>query len=100
MGLYLLNLLVVAAIYAKAAPRGFQALWLGLLCTSKRVHSIFMLRLFNDGPTMLTLHLAVLLREKETGGSPVQGAHLNPLGLFLRTFIPFIWRILSAFLPA
>ena len=39
--------------------------------------------------------------------SGVQGAHLNPLGLFLnplglclRTSIPFIWRILSAFLPA
>ena len=30
----------------------------------------------------------------------VQGAHLNPLGLFLRTSIHFIWRILSAFLPA
>ena len=37
----------------------------------------------------------------------VQGAHLNPLGLFLnplglflRTSIPFIWRILSAFLRA
>jgi hypothetical protein len=37
----------------------------------------------------------------------VQGAHLNPLdhflnplGLFLRTFILFIWRILSAFLRA
>jgi hypothetical protein len=30
----------------------------------------------------------------------VQGAHLNLLGLFLRTSIPFIWRILSAFLPA
>ena len=37
----------------------------------------------------------------------VQGAHLNPLGLFLtplglflRTSIPFIWRILSVFLPA
>ena len=36
-----------------------------------------------------------------------QGAHLNPLGLFLnflglflRTCIPFVWRILSAFLPA
>jgi len=26
----------------------------------------------------------------------VQGAHLNPLGIFLRTSIPFIWRILSA----
>jgi hypothetical protein len=34
----------------------------------------------------------------------VQEAHLNPLGLFLRTFfrtsIPFVWCILSAFLPA
>ena len=37
----------------------------------------------------------------------VQGAHLNPLGLFLnplglflRTSIPFIQRILSAFRPA
>jgi hypothetical protein len=32
--------------------------------------------------------------------SGVQGAHLNPLGLFLRTSIPFIWCILSVFLPA
>jgi hypothetical protein len=39
--------------------------------------------------------------------SGVQRAHLNPLGLFLthrglflRTSIPFIWRVLSAFLPA
>jgi hypothetical protein len=41
----------------------------------------------------------VLDREKHIG---VKGAHLNPLvalGLFLHTFIPFIWRILS-FLPA
>jgi hypothetical protein len=36
----------------------------------------------------------------------VQGAHLNPLGLFLnplglflRASVPFIWHILSAFLP-
>ena len=36
-----------------------------------------------------------------------QGAHLNPpglfltpLGLFLRTFRPFIWFVMSAFLPA
>jgi hypothetical protein len=38
-------------------------------------------------------------RVKEIGVE-VQGAHLNPLGLYLRTSIPFIWRILSAFLPA
>jgi hypothetical protein len=35
--------------------------------------------------------------EKEIG---VQGAQMTPLGLFVRTSIPFIWRILSAFLPA
>jgi hypothetical protein len=29
-----------------------------------------------------------------------RGAHLNPPGLILRTFTQFIWRILSAFLPA
>jgi hypothetical protein len=34
-------------------------------------------------------------REKQIGGS---GGSLEPLGLFLRTFIPFIWRIMSAFL--
>ena len=41
------------------------------------------------------------------GVQGVQGAHLNPLGLFLnplglflRTSIPFIWHILIAFLPA
>lgn len=61
IALYLATLGVVAAIYAKAAPKGFHPCWLGLLCLSKRVHSIFALRLFNDGPTMLFLYLAVLL---------------------------------------
>ena len=28
------------------------------------------------------------------------GLFLTPLGIFLRTFIPFVWRVLSAFLPA
>jgi hypothetical protein len=30
----------------------------------------------------------------------VQGARLDPLGLFLRMSTPFMWRILSAFLRA
>ena len=61
IALYLATFAVVAAIYAKAAPKGFHPCWLGLLCLSKRVHSIFALRLFNDGPTMLFLYLAILL---------------------------------------
>ena len=44
----------------------------------------------------------VVTYESEAGQwrAGLQGVRLNPLGLFLRTSIPFIWCILSAFLPA
>jgi hypothetical protein len=47
--------------------------------------------------------IAVRSGEQRIGGpggalEPPWASFLNPLGLFLRTFIPFIWRVLSAFL--
>ena len=52
IGVYVVNLAVVLAIYvrAKVVPP-----WvLPMLCLSKRVHSIFVLRLFNDCFAMVT----------------------------------------------
>jgi hypothetical protein len=45
---------------------------------------------------------AVENREQQIGGSggSLDPLGLFPLGLFLRTSIPFIWRIMSAFLRA
>jgi alpha-1,3-mannosyltransferase len=37
---------------------------MGVTCLSKRIHSIFILRLFNDGPTMLLLYAAIWLFTK------------------------------------
>ncbi|CAI5960831.1 unnamed protein product [Closterium sp. NIES-65] len=56
--LYLINLLMVFAIYIRtqAVPP-----WvLVLLCLSKRLHSIFLLRLFNDCLAMAFLHASLL----------------------------------------
>ena len=46
------------------------------------------LRLYMTTDTYGTNYEEVLRREKNIGGS---GAHLSPLGIFLRTLIPFIW---------
>lgn len=62
--LYIVNLAIVLFIYVKANVLPWWAL--SLLCLSKRVHSIFVLRLFNDCITMTFLHaaLATLLYQK------------------------------------
>ncbi|KAK8926469.1 Dol-P-Man:Man(5)GlcNAc(2)-PP-Dol alpha-1,3-mannosyltransferase [Platanthera zijinensis] len=57
--LYLANLGIVLMIYVKIDVLPWWALV--LLCLSKRVHSIFVLRLFNDCIAMTMLHAAVAL---------------------------------------
>ena len=57
--LYVLVVGLVARIYQRS---GAVPNWVVLLiCVSRRVHSIFVLRLFNDGVAMLLFYVAMLL---------------------------------------
>ncbi|XP_024010760.1 dol-P-Man:Man(5)GlcNAc(2)-PP-Dol alpha-1,3-mannosyltransferase isoform X2 [Eutrema salsugineum] len=57
--LYIFNLAIVLFIYAKTDVVPWWALF--LLCLSKRIHSIFVLRLFNDCFAMTLLHASMAL---------------------------------------
>ncbi|XP_028794895.1 dol-P-Man:Man(5)GlcNAc(2)-PP-Dol alpha-1,3-mannosyltransferase [Neltuma alba] len=57
--LYTLNLAIILLVYVKSDVVPWWALC--LLSLSKRLHSIFMLRLFNDCVAMTLLHAALLL---------------------------------------
>jgi alpha-1,3-mannosyltransferase len=67
--LYLVQLVIVLQIYTKVLrcrKRDYKSIWswriaMGILCLSKRVHSIFVLRLFNDGVAMLLLYISIYL---------------------------------------
>ncbi|KAI5082988.1 hypothetical protein GOP47_0002731 [Adiantum capillus-veneris] len=60
--LYIFNLVIVLAIYWQAKVLPWWAFF--LLCLSKRVHSIFVLRLFNDCIAITLAHCSILLFQK------------------------------------
>lgn len=60
--LYLATHLVVMAIYIES--KSFPPLGLVLLCLSRRLHSIFVLRLFNDCWAMFVAYLGVWLLQR------------------------------------
>lgn len=62
LGFYLCLIAVVLAVYKQT--RRVPAWGLLLVVCSRRIHSIFVLRLFNDGIAMLVLYIAVLLFTK------------------------------------
>jgi len=67
--LYLATFAVIGSIYALARPAKDEEedkwwkpfLVLGCLCVSKRIHSIFVLRMFNDAIAMLLVYVAIYL---------------------------------------
>lgn len=57
-GLYIISQALVMGIYQKA---GAPAVLLPILASSKRLHSIYALRMFNDGVAMTIMFSAILL---------------------------------------
>ncbi|KAF9905920.1 dolichyl-P-Man:Man(5)GlcNAc(2)-PP-dolichol alpha-1,3-mannosyltransferase [Linnemannia zychae] len=95
MGLYLMTLVVVFSIYAK--DKSIPPFVLIPLCLSKRLHSIYVLRLFNDPVAMFFLYAATLafLNRKWTLSSTLFSVAVSikmNILLFFPAFGFLIWQ--------
>ena len=62
LGFYVLTSAVILSIYNKIGRSGFLPVWVCiLLCISKRMHSLFMLRMFNDCVAMMFLYFSIMV---------------------------------------
>lgn len=96
--LYVADALVMARVYAGALAKGaFPPVCLAALALSRRAHSVFCLRLFNDGPVALLSHGSVLLF---MGGTDALGCVLFSLAVSVKMnallYAPAVYLCLAA----
>lgn len=95
--LYILTLLVVVACYRRAGAPPYLFL---LLVLSKRLHSVFLLRLFNDGLATLAMWLAIYLFQRRQW-APAVAVWSFGLGIKMTLLLlaPAIATVLALSLP-
>lgn len=95
--LYLVTLVFVMACYRQA---GAPPYLFPLLVLSKRLHSIFLLRLFNDGPAALAMWVSIFLfmNRKWTAGTVVWSVGVS-IKMTLLLLVPGIGVVMLRSLP-
>ena len=97
MGIYLLQMYYLLKVYEQALIFKDNYWWIViLLMISRRVHSIYMLRCFNDGIAMLFLYIGVYhLQQSKNRASLLYFSIALSVKMNILLFVPGIYLILS-----